>query len=276
MKSILFYITLITLAACSSDTINKELKQPIIEKNSIVDSEPNIEEEKIVIPVLPFFSLDFNDDGFEAFYLDLLEKCISKDTAMILNAFADSIRFSSYECAYGSYYKAEPDCESDCVRCSKKGMLAGVFSGSDNYEICTRLYDLITKYGMGPLSKNDSEYKWLTEKGAYANFYFKNTTDQKKYYDYQAFVPLEKDIPIRKEKSISSPSIGTIPFEIVEWSQEVGMGVYGENEEFMWYEYQEGYINSEKVLSGFNYTTIIFEKTHAGWRITGMFQPPGC
>ncbi len=273
MRFVLASIILVTLFSCSTELENNSaIDQPV--EDTVQYKVANATEEEVVeVPILPFFELQFLDEEFKAFYYDLINSCYKKDTVAVLNAIHDTLRFSKYECAYGMYLNA--GCEG-CTRCSKKGMLMGIFSGADAEQICERLYDMITRYGVGSAKNNELYYKWLMLDSAHVNFNFKNWEQGAKYFDYSMIIPKQEEIKIREHPNQTSKEIATFPFEMISYSNEPGMGEYDDETGTSWYEYDGGYINGSQVLTGFDFTLVIFEKTHQGWKITGFIQPPGC
>lgn len=274
MKYFFFSIVLVFFYSCST---NPEIEQSVlpteIEIKDTAIAEP-AQEHKAMLATLPFFNLKFENDGFEEFYRSLVASCRSKDTSAVLAAIHDSLRFSQYECAFGQFALEMP-CDG-CARCTKKGMLKGVFRGQTTLEICDQLHDLIVRYGVGPYVDNAvfSAYKPIPN--AYSNFHFVKYADQKNYFEYNALIPLRKGVEIRSSMSKLAPAASTLPFQVIPYNNEPGMGEPDESGEGTWLPYDSGYILDEDVLTGFEYTLVIYEKTHSGWKITGFYQPPGC
>ena len=117
---------------------------------------------------------------------------------------------------------------------------------------------------------------WLKLDEAYLNYNFFYTIDYSRYFDYGLIFPKKMGVEIKEKPSLSSPTIGEVTFKTYEYQNEPGMGVMEESTEVNWLEFQNGYINSNEFVSGFDFTLVIFEKTHAGWKISGFIQPPGC
>ena len=271
------YIFIITLyILCWSCQNNEQVNHEEIIIETIQDTVEVQINRAPEIPVLPFFKIDIEDKSFESFYLNLVEACRNKDTSQVLASIHDTLRFSKYECAYGQFIPNNKSC-AGCARCTKKGMLQGVFAGSTAEGICERLFDLITKFGIGDYSVNEYYYKYMPIPNSYSNFHFTKDTLYESYFNYEMILPLKNGVEMKVETSTISSTMGTLPFQPIPFSNEVGMGEFNETEESRWYELEgEGYINASEVLTGFDYTLVIFEKTNNGWKITGFIQPPGC
>ncbi|MCB0401336.1 MAG: hypothetical protein KDD41_04585 [Flavobacteriales bacterium] len=277
MKHLFLFLIVALLVSCSSNPAEQtdELPVELEQKESADTPQPSqVTEIKEEITTLPFFNFKFENDGFEQFYRLLVESCRVKDTAAVLAAIHDTLRFSQYECAYGQY-AIEPSCDG-CARCTKKGMLHGVFTGSATTEICERLYELLVRYGVGPYSDNAVFSEYQPIEGAYCNFHFVKYADLKNYFEYGAIIPLKQGVEIRSSMSKLAPAAATLPFQVISYHNEPGMEERDEAGEGNWLPYDSGYIIDEDVLTGFEYTLVIFEKTHSGWKITGFYQPPGC
>mgnify|MGYP001364471730 CR=1 FL=1 len=203
----------------------------------------------------------------------MIRACINKDTTTVLNSIHDTLRFSKYECAYGMFINA--GCEN-CARCSKKGMLEGVFAGSNTIEICSNLYEMITLFGVGKMSNNKLYHDWFKLENAYLNFNFKDWEWGAKYFDYNAIIPLKENIPIKQLPSYESETIDVFPYKIHEYSNDPGMGEYDEVLKYHWLNFNDGFVSDKDILTGFDFTLVIYEKTSSGWKISGFIQPPGC
>ena len=272
MKYFLLFILTIVLFACSTNEPEKvEVENIEVVEEPLIDT---VVEEKIEIPVLPFFDLQFENEDFELFYYDLVKNCLPEDTAKVLAAIYDTLRFSKYECAYGQFVKSN-ECEN-CTRCTKKGMIEGVFAKGNKFKLCEQLYDMITKFGVGKFADNEYYSKYMPVPNAYSNFHFVEDSMYAKYFNYEAILPLHDKVEVKTEISTVAPSVGYLPLQTLRYYNDPGMGQYDELTETNWLEFNQGYINSNEVLTGFDYTLVIYEKTSKGWKITGFFQPPGC
>ncbi len=272
MKNYLLFILTIILFSCSNNKHGKEESEQIDSVETVIDT---VVEEKLEIPVLPFFDLQFDDEGFKTFYYDLVKSCREKDTSKVFAAIHDTLRFSKYECAYGQFIPNDKSC-SGCARCTKNGMIKGVFRGSIAVGVCEQLYDIITKFGVGKYTDNEYYSKYMPIANAYANFHFVEDTMYGKYFNYGAIIPLHDKVEIKTEISDVAQMVGYLPFQPITYLNEPGMGQFDELTKTNWLEFNQGYINSNDVLTGFDYTLVIYEKTNEGWKITGFFQPPGC
>lgn len=162
------------------------------------------------------------------------------------------------------------------MRCTKKGMLEGIFAGSTNEEVCSRLLELITKFGIGPYKDNSYYNKFMLIENAYSNFHFVDDSFYDDYFNYGMIIPLKDKIEIKAKPSELSNTINYLPFKAMPYANEPGMGIRSEDANFYWLEHNGGFFKSSDVLTGFDYTFVIFEKTPSGWKITGFIQPPGC
>lgn len=273
MRLLYSIIVVLFIFGCNSETpkTNSSIAKTIVKDTTI--AEDIVEEQIIDYFTLPFFKEEIEEESFELFYKNLIKACLNKDTTTVLNSIHDTLRFSKYECAYGMFINA--GCEN-CVRCSKKGMLEGIFAGSNNIEICNRLYEMITLFGVGKMSNNKLYHDWLKLENAYLNFNFKDWELGGKYFDYKTIIPLKENIPIKQAPSFDSETIDVLRFRIYEYPNDPGMGEYDEEGKFFWLKINDGYISGKDVLSGFDFTIVIFEPTSSGWKITGFIQPPGC
>lgn len=273
MKYLCIPISIAILLGCNTESPKRNItiQKPI--EIDTASTDVAVKETVLVYDVLPFFKEDIEDESFELFYKSLIKACLTKDTTTVLNSIYDTLRFSKYECAYGMYFNA--GCEG-CTRCTKKGMLEGVFTGSTNTEICDRLYDMITKFGVGKMSNNKLYYSWLKVENAYLNFNFKDWGIGNKYFNYDAIIPLKESVPIKQLPNYDSETIDVLPFRIHEYSCDPGMGQYDEEMKYHWFDIYDGHISSKDVLTGFDFTLVIYEEKASGWKITGFIQPPGC
>ena len=273
MQKIIFIFIVVGLWSCENVSV-PEVKNPVYKKEK---PKPVSKVEKKTVPkinLLPFFTQEFNDDDFISFYHELVRNCQQKDTTAVLNSIADTLRFSKYECAYGQVYQNN-SCEN-CIRCTKKGMLEGIFPNSNNDAICEKLLELISKYGIGPITKNKAYYSWLKIDTAYLNYNFIHNKDFDRYFDYRLIFPNKEGVEIKEKPNLSSTIIGKVNLKTYEYDNEPGMGIMEKSTEINWLEFQNGYINSNEIETGFDFTLVIFEKMHSGWKITGFIQPPGC
>lgn len=274
---IITLIVLAILSSCSTEDENRQEKKIEIAPPELVE-EITITENEPIAPrfeMLPSCSTEIEDASFREFYYGLIRSCLDYDSAAVIAAIHDSVKFSQYECNDMEFLRS-PDCES-CIFCSKEGIIKGVFGNLKGKQIVDKLFHMLTYYGVAPFNKNNDFILFQPIDGAYSNFNFKDTTIQKEYFRYQYILPKRRGIAVRKEMNVDAERINELPFKAIRYENEVGMGVFPEgNFENRWLPYKGGYVAADDVTSGFDYTLLLFEKTYLGWRITGFFEPPGC
>ena len=276
-KQIVILLICVVLVACGSepDSIENSPVQDDAIKELISEIPEKEDQWTPTFEVLPSCKTAISDPDFENFYYQLIRSCLDYDSLGIIDAIHDSVKFSQYEC-WDDHWIVPEDCEN-CIRCTKKGIIKGVFGNMNKKQMADRLFHLLTFYGVGNFSKEDHYMGQLAEKEAYANFNFKDDKVQKGYFNYEYILPKRRAIAIRAKRDIEAKRIGELPFEAIEYNNEVGMGEYVQDKpDYRWLPFKDGYIIADDVTSGFDYTLILFEKTYQGWKITGFFEPPGC
>lgn len=261
------------MLACTNNNNNK-FNKTIKPDSSVITTaisdtikQKNTQSKKVTINTNSLFTINITDNSFKIFYNNLVNATQTKNFNKVISFFADSLRFSKYECA-GEYYQT-----TTTTRCSIDGILIGVFGHTTNDEICEKLYKDITYYGIG--SYNNTMFsKYYPIQNAYSNFNFIDQSIGKKYFDYQLILPYDT-IVLYAKPSINSPIIDTIAKNYIIYNNEPGMGEKDATGNY-WLAYENGYINYNHVLTGFDYTLILFEQIRGEWKISGFFQPPGC
>lgn len=274
---IVVFIAVVSFLSCSSGEEKAQEKGVKVILLEEIEKTEITEDESIVpqFEILSSCTTEIEDTSFRTFYYGLIRSCLDYDSAAVIAAIHDSVQFSQYECNDATFLRS-PDCER-CIFCSKEGIIKGVFGNMNGKQIVDKLFHMLTYYGVAPFNKNNKFILFQPIDGAYSNFNFIDTTIQKGYFNYRYILPKRRGVAVRKEMDVDAERITELPFEAIPFENEVGMGVFPKGGfENRWLPYGGGYVVADDLTSGFDYTLLLFEKTHMGWRITGFFEPPGC
>lgn len=226
-----------------------------------------------------YFQTDLKDESFRKFYWQLIKDLRVKDTVALLDAFAEAVGFSKYECWDGEWIQGE-ECDG-CAKCSKRGIIKGTFGSMPLGEVCVLLEKQISCYGVGPLKHGHWFMENIKGQGPYySNLNFLDHGVEKKLYGYEAVLVLKDSVPVFSQPSGTSKIVGFLPAKPVYRSLDVGEDRWNEEEKVSYTPHYLGetecFIESMYTLNGFGYTKIIFGKVKGEWKITYVLQPPGC
>ncbi len=272
------YILLVTLIAfgCGAEEEQlmnvDEVSTPVMEVEDISElAAPEI------TCLYQYFSLDLKDESFETYYYQLISDLRNQDTVAMVNAFAEAVGFSKYECWDGHWVK-DPACNG-CTKCSREGIIKGAFGTGPKKDICASLERLISCFGIGEMP-DDGYYSNLVKgEVSYANFNFKSPKQQEAFFDYRLTLYLGDSVDVYAEADTNT-LIRRIPAEAVERQLDVGEEIQGKQRHIWFRPFEHnglrGYTKSNESFTNFGHTRIVFSRIKGEWKITHVFQPPGC